>query len=439
MQMEGIMDSNSKSLHSGIVRIFIAVVLTALFSASAVAGERSPHNPYTVLGVQLRTHLAPTTPGANGESMGPLVFQEIVPCRFVSTLEADDYDDPWGGDAFVNHESRTYFPKGYLVSARGWENPCSKQVPSEAVAVSLRLMAHAPDNPGAVFLSPSTFNALGQAALEFAAKADEMEEATVVLRNDGFAISTTEAADLTIDITGYFLRDDPNAYGGKGEQGDRGEKGERGEQGLQGERGEQGLQGERGEQGLQGERGEQGLQGERGEQGLQGERGEQGLQGERGEQGLQGERGEQGLQGERGEQGLQGERGEQGLQGERGEQGLQGERGEQGLQGERGEKGEKGEAGEKGEKGETGPQGPQGLRGPAGPVALMASTGGSVFPPPGQIKIYDGAVKANSFIMVQYSEYTHGNAIGVASQGDGWFVADGSPNKPFQYVVLTPQ
>ena len=81
----------------------------------------------------------------------------------------------------------------------------------DAVAVSLRLTAHTPDNAGQVFLAPSMYNAAGQSVLNFAARADEMEEASVVMRNDGFAISTNEPADLTIDITGYFLRDDPNA------------------------------------------------------------------------------------------------------------------------------------------------------------------------------------------------------------------------------------
>ncbi|HVE71402.1 MAG TPA: hypothetical protein VNI54_08550, partial [Thermoanaerobaculia bacterium] len=279
-------NSSSKSVLSSIVRnVITAVALAAIVTSTAFAGESQPHNPYTVRGVQLRSQLLPTTPGANGESLGPLVFQEIVPCRFVSTLEDDKYADPWGGDAFAKHESRTYFPKGYLVSATGWENPCSKQIPTDAVAVSLRLMAHTPENAGTVFLAPSSYFAAGHSALEFAAKADEMEEASIVLRNDGFAISTNEAADLTIDITGFFLRDDPNAYGGKGEKGDRGE---RGEQGLQGASGAKGEKGDRGEAGVQGERGEQGLQGATGANGEKGDRGEAGAQGERGEQGLQG-------------------------------------------------------------------------------------------------------------------------------------------------------
>ncbi len=455
--------SNSKNIQSNtIVRSIIAVALTAIVATAAFAGERNPHNPYTFLGVQLRSQLAPTTPGANGESLGPLVFQEIVPCRFVSTLEADHYDDPWGGKAFLKNESRTYFPKGYLVSAKGWENPCSLHIPSDAVAVSLRLMAHTPDNAGTVYLAPSMYNAAGQSILQFAARADEMEEASVVMRNDGFAISTNEAADLTIDITGYFLRDDPNAYGQKGEKGDRGEQGLQGERGADGAQGLQGIQGERGLQGIQGERGLQGERGADGAQGIQGERGEQGLQGiqgVQGERGLQGERGEQGLQGIPGEKGADGAQGPQGIQGEKGAdgaqgpQGIQGDKGAdgaigpqglQGIQGIQGEKGEKGDMGPmgpmgpKGDKGNTGDKGDKGDKGDPG-TGVNMSQGWSSFPPPGSIMISDSNVTLNSFIIVQYDEVSNGNAIAVASQGNGWFVASGSPNKAFKYLVLTPQ
>jgi hypothetical protein len=286
------------------------------------------------------------------------------------------------------------------------------------VAVAVRLMAHTPDNDGTVYVAPSTYNAAGQAALKYGAKANEMEEVSVVLRNDGFALSTDQAAHLTIDITGYYLRDDVNAYGGKGEKGDRGEQGS---QGAKGETGEQGLHGEKGEQGLQGLQGERG---ERGEQGLHGEKGEQGLQG------LQGERGERGLQG------VQGVQGERGLQGQRGEKG---DRGEQGLQGAKGDKGERGAQGLQGLQGLKGDKGDKGDRGDKGTAGVGLSTGGTIFPPPGQIKINDPNIKPDSYIIVQYTEVSNGNAIGVASQGNGWFVATGSPNKPFQYVVLTPQ
>ena len=78
-----------------------------------------------------------------------------------------------------------------------------------------------------------------------------------------------------------------------------------------------------------------------------------------------------------------------------------------------------------------GPQGPQGVPG------ITMSVGESVFPPPGQIRIYDGAVTANSVVILIYTEVSNGNALGIASQSAGSFVATGSPNKPFKYIILT--
>ena len=489
------MKSNSKSMDSNSIRIRIAIVLIAVFiPILAVAGERREHNPYTVLGMQVRSHLLPDTPGANGDDLGPLVFQEIIPCRFVSTLAEDAYRDPWGGIEFQIMESRTYWPRGVLVASDGWENPCSEHVPSAAVAVAVRLTSHAAPGEGSVFLAPASYRTNNVPALWFAGGNDEMREATVVLRNGAFSVLVDQQTHLTIDIIGYF-ETDPNGYGPQGERGEKGEKGDRGEQGaqgLQGERGETGAQGLQGEKGAQGDKGDKGDRGEQGAQGLQGERGEQGLRGEKGEKGEKGDRGEQGAQGLQGEKGVKGDKGERGERGERGEQGLQGlqglqgERGAQGLRGEKGEKGDRGNDGAQGPKGDAGAQGPQGpkgdagaqgaqgpqgpqgeagaqgAQGPAGPQGAMgphgpvgpqgpkgpkgdkgnpgiiASVGGPyVFPPGGSLRIYDGAITTNSFVLLTYVEVSNGNALGVASISNGSFIATGSPNKPFKYVVLT--
>ncbi|MGZ5444596.1 MAG: hypothetical protein ACXW5J_23180 [Thermoanaerobaculia bacterium] len=462
------MKSNSKSMDSHSIRTYVAIVLIAVFiPILAVAGEREKHNPYTVLGMQVRSHLLPDTPGANGDDLGPLVFQEIIPCRFVSTLEKDGYRDPWGGIEFQIMESRTYWPRGVLVASDGWENPCSEHVPSVAVAVALRLMSHAAPGEGSVFLAPASYRTNNVPALWFAGGNDEMREATVVLSNGAFSVLVDQQTHLTIDIIGYF-ETDPNGYGPQGERGEKGEKGDHGEQGaqgLQGERGEagaQGLQGEKGANGDKGDKGDKGDRGEQGLQGLQGERGAQGLHGEKGEKGDLGEQGAQGLQGEKGVKGDKGERGERGEQGLQGLQGLQGERGAQGLRGEKGEKGDRGNDGAQGPKGDAGaqgaqgPAGPQGAMGPHGPVGpqgpqgpkgpkgdkgtpgIIASVGGPyVFPPGGSLRIYDGAITSNSFVLLTYVEVSNGNALGVASISNGSFVATGSPNKPFKYVVLT--
>lgn len=67
----------------------------------------------------------------------------------------------------------------------------------------------------------------------------------------------------------------------------------------------------------------------------------------------------------------------------------------------------------------------------------MMSVGEAVFPPPGNITIHDGAIRPNSVILLSYIEVSNGNALGIASQSNGSFVASGSPNKPFKYIILT--
>ena len=398
------MNSKSKSNGSNL-RTSIAILLIAVFAPIlAVAGEREKHNPYTVLGMQVRSHLLPDTPGARGEDIGPLVFQEIIPCRFVSTMEKDAYDNPWGGKEFQIMESRSYYPKGVLVSSNGWENPCSEHVPSDSVAVALRLMSYEAPGEGSVYLAPaSTYRTQNVPALWFAGHQNEMREATVVLQNDGFSLMVDQTTHLTIDIIGYFQKD-PNGYGAQGDKGDKGDRGEKGEKGDNGEAGAQGAQG---------------AQGQKGDKGDNGEAGAQGAQGEKGEKGDRGEAGAQGAQGSKGDKGDRGEAGAQGLKGDKGDKGAQGEKGSQGLQGLKGDKGEKGEKGTPG---------------------VIGSVGGPyIFPPGGRITIYDGTIKPNSFILLTYVDVSNGNALGVESVGNGSFVATGSPNKPFKYIVLTVQ
>ena len=86
--------------------------------------------------------------------------------------------------------------------------------------------------------------------------------------------------------------------------------------------------------------------------------------------------------------------------------------------------------------GPQGPQGPTGPQGPQGTPGVTMAVGSSVFPPPGQITIKHSAVTRNSVIIPIYTVVSNGNAIGISSQKDGSFVATGSPNKPFQYIIL---
>ena len=429
------MKSNGNILSNigNIIRNYFAIILIAAFvPVISMAGEREKHNPYTVLGMQVRSQLLPDTPGANGDDLGPLVFQEIIPCRFVSTLEEDKYRDPWGGKEFQIMESRTYWPKGILVAQDGWVNPCSEHVPTNAVAVAVRLVSSKASGEGSVFLAPASYRTNNVPALWFEGGKEEMREATVVLRNNAFSVLVDQQTHMTIDIIGYFEKD-PKGTGPQGEKGERGEKGDKGETGAQGLQGIQGERGERGEQGLQG------IQGERGEQGLQGVHGERGDKGETGAQGIQGERGEKGDKGETGAQGLKGDKGDKG---ETGAQGLKGDKGDKGDAGSKGDKGDTGAQGPMGPMGPMGPQGPQGEKGDKGDPGpgIKASTGGPyTFPPGGTLKINDSNVKSNSFIVLMYVEVSNGNTLGVASVSNGSFTASGSPNKPFKYLVLTPQ
>jgi hypothetical protein len=442
---------NSKNISNTNIRNLIAIVLIAVFiPILAVAGEREKHNPYTVLGMQVRSALLPNTPGADNTDLGALVFQEIIPCRFVSTLEKDAYDTPWGGKEFQMMEMRTYWPKGVLVSSKGWENPCTEHVPMDAVAVALRVMSYDAPAEGSVYLAPATYRTTNVPALWFQGGKEEMREATVVLRNGAFSVLVDQQTHMTLDIIGYFQKD-PNGYGAQGEKGEKGEKGDKGETGAQGLQGEKGNDGAQGSQGLQGEKGNDGAQGLQGEKGNDGAQGLQGVQGERGEQGLQGLQGERGEKGDKGNDGAQGPQGLNGAKGDKGDNGAQGPQGLNGAKGDKGDNGAQGPQGlngAKGDKGDNGAQGPMGPQGPAGPKGLkgdkgdpglgIATMGGPyVFPPGGSLRITDPNVTTDSFILLTYVDVSNGNALGIESISNGSFVATGSPNKPFKYIVFS--
>ena len=445
------------------ITMITLTVLTLVLSALTVRADYKPnHNPYVVQGVQLRAELfAHPADGSSAISLGPTVFQEIIPCRFISTVEADHYPAQWGGPSFSPNESRTYRPSGVMVYGN-WTNPCSELIPGEALAVAARVWTNGMKSGGngTIWLTPGNVAVAPDKLSKIAVRDSEpsMIEASVVLQDHMFSVTSQQAgADLVVDIIGYFL---PDAYG-RGDKGDRGPQGERGEQGLQGEKGEKGdpgvqgfvgVTGEKGDKGDKGDTGAQGLQGAKGDQGEIGLQGAKGDKGDRGEQGLQGVQGLKGDKGDAGAQGLKGDKGDKGDAGAQGLKGDKGERGEQGAQGAKGETGDKGATGERGAKGDTGAQGAKGDIGPMGPQGLpgapgkdgkdgkdggitMAS-GSATFPPPGTITIYNGAAKANSVIMLTYKEVSNGNALAVVSQSNGVFTCSGSPNKPFRYVIL---
>jgi hypothetical protein len=455
------------------ILIVLALTLSAPF---AVADDSTPmHNPYTVLGVQLRAALiADASDGSSSVTVGPAVFQEIIPCRLVSTLDADHYSQQWGTPTFAPNESRSYRSTGELVDGV-WTNPCSKQIPENSLAVAARVWAVGPKSDAAVlWVTPGngvTPDNLSKVVLREGEKT--AAEATFVLRNHMFTMtSQTGSADIVIDIIGYFL---PDPWG-RGDKGDKGEAGATGPQGAKGDAGSQGIQGEKGEhgdagaQGFKGDKGDagengaagatgaQGLKGDTGAQGIQGEKGEhgeagaQGLKGDAGAQGLKGDTGAQGFKGDAGAQGLKGETGAQGAKGDTGAQGLKGDAGAQGFKGDAGAQGAKGDTGTQGSKGEAGAQGAkgdrgeQGLTGPMGPQGLQGIPGTSGGPyvsslncmaqGENSVTLSNSNVHVNSAIMVTVTGRSLGNIISVLAQGEGWLTVSGKPATCFRYVVF---
>lgn len=418
------------------INMLVAIFATLTFATAAMAADTAAagdsmerHNPYTVLGHQLRSQLTlealheqAMADGTRRTALQPTLFQEIVPCRLVSTFEADEYAKQWGPGPYNKNETRSYYSTGVLVDG-DFINPCSEQIPVNAVALSLRLSSRDSLENGTLWLSEGDMASEPMAALPFEAKADAQDEADVLLHDGRFAIRSDAATHLVIDVIGYFI---PDQYGAgiQGERGEKGEKGDRGADGVAGAQGEKGDKGDRGETGAQGSVGPKGDKGDRGEDGAQGVAGAKGEKGDKGEAGAKGEKGADGVAGSKGEKG------------EKGDTGAQGARGEKGADGAQGPKGENGDRGPMGPMGPQGPKGDKGEQGPAGEAGITMITGNRTFPPPGEITIYEPSVNSNSVIILIYTQVSNGNALGVASQRNGSFVASGSPNKPFKYIIL---
>ena len=381
----------------------LLLLILALCAFTAFGDEprsqRETHEPFTFQGFRVRSNIAvpvPTPLGPRIVSMGPALFQEIPPCQFISTLEADHYPPRWGGPAFKNNESRSYQVSGYLGDG-AWENPCSYTVPGNALAVAVRIYLKQPDGDGTVFLTPASWvPASGFPLLPFHKGDAIMEEGAVMIRGGGFTLSTFGAGtDLTLDLLGYFV-EDPDGQGPQGKPGPAGPQGEIGPMGPQGLKGDQGLTG---------------------------------AQGEAGPVGPQGPKGDQGLIGP------QGEAGPVGPEGPKGDQGLTGPQGATGPMGPEGPKGDQGLTGPQGPIGPIGATGPTGPRGPAGQGITFLS-GVETFPPAGKITINNSNISATSLVIVNYVNGSRGNACAVDDQGDGWATLSGSPNKQFRYIVI---
>lgn len=380
-----------------------AIALTIVTPLAMAADSTTPatHNPYTVLGVQLRSVLlSDPADGSSAVSYGPAIFQEIVPCRFISTLEADNYPHEWGGPAYQPNESRSYRPTGELRTA-DWINPCNQQVPTEAIAVAARVWATGTRSTKslgtmAVWLTPGKDKNPPDDLSKIALRPGEhaMNEASVVLRDQMFTLTAQQGGvDLVVDIIGYFLPDKWQVAGAKGDKGDQGPAGPAGAQGLQGDKGDPGTAGAQGQKGDKGDPGTAGAQGEKGD------------------------------------------KGDPGVAGAKGEKGDKGDPGTAGAKGDKGDKGDPGTAGAKGEKGDKGDMGPMGPQGPAGSGAWVSGVY-CMNQGENSVVVNSSAIHANSAILATVVGRSLGNTISVLSQSEGSATISGKPATCFRLVVF---
>lgn len=209
--------------------------------------QKNPHNPYTFEGLYMRGDLrVPAPSGLPGQfvRMGPVLFQEIAPCKWISTLDADNYPPEFGGEAFTPYERRSYAvtglltapQSGQLAAAAMFVNPCSEQIPTEARAVAVRVHTVAPDNEGTVWLAPTYWGIYGTGdmakirALDFHPNMTLVEESGVMIGGGQITVEVQNSrTDLVIEVLGYF-EDDPelsdlgSLVGPPGPQGEKGEK-----------------------------------------------------------------------------------------------------------------------------------------------------------------------------------------------------------------------
>src|SRR5947209_14058219 len=316
-QKENIMSSIRKSFLSAMA--IIVVLSTASVQAEQWDKFKKPHEPFTAYGMQVRMSIVNPINHLWEKDFLATVFQEIAPCRLTSTLIPDRYDHPWGAPAYSPNESRFYPSRGVLQTIT-FVNPCSEQIPLDAIGIVGRFEVTPGDGDGEVRIDAN--NPLSPDAttvLKFKKNEVLMFEAGVMFGAGGtFGVATSNAgAEVTIDVLGYLLPDPaPSAgpAGPKGDQGIQGDKGDKGDRGLQGLQGDKGEKGDNGVQGLQGDKGDKG---DRGLQGLQGDKGESGDKGDKGEIGATGPQGPAGSKGDKGDNGATGPQGPAGSKGDK--------------------------------------------------------------------------------------------------------------------------
>ncbi|HYX22336.1 MAG TPA: hypothetical protein VFA98_15945 [Thermoanaerobaculia bacterium] len=275
-------------------------------------------------------------------------YQEIIPCRLIDTRAASAFESPFGAPTFQPGESRFYSFRNLpasnpcaIANRRAW-NPAYEDFYGSMMAVVLRVtwFNRSGDEggtpaPGVVQVGETEYLDMhGAIAQWFGWNGSDFSESQQGIVKTGGNDGTTfrlallpgsaegpnAAADLVIDVLGYYVPD-PTGGSGVGPQGPAGPQGLQGPIGLTGP---QGPAGPAGPQGAQGVPGPAGSRGQAGPPGPEGESGAPGATGAPGPAGPPGATGPQGPPGPQGAPGPIGLPGPPGLQGPPGPQGPPG-------------------------------------------------------------------------------------------------------------------
>ncbi len=320
-------------------KAFLLTAAAALVTATLVAADSRPKTtdlsrvPFESEGFWVKTMLEFAEKGDRP------VYQEIIPCRLIDTRQASAFETPYGAPAFQPGESRFYSLRNLpatnpcFVANRRASNPAYEDFYSSMMAIVLRVTwfnrsgdgGGTPDSGIVLAGETGDLEAHGAIAAWFGwGGTDFPESEQGIVRTGGSdgntfrlallpgsAESPGAAADLVVDVLGYYMPD-PSGAEAIGPAGPRGERGEIGPQGLQGPLGPIGPTGAQGVAGPIGPRGQAGPPGPEGETGSPGVAGPPGAVGPVGPPGPVGPIGPPGLQGIPGLTGPQGPPGEPG-------------------------------------------------------------------------------------------------------------------------------
>src|SRR3954453_6339941 len=181
-------------------------IIAVLLSVSIHAGQpdkfTKTHEPFTAYGMQVRMSIIDPIDKTWRKVYRPTVFQEIAPCRLTSTLPPDRYDGPWGAPDYQPNESRFYPSRGVL-ETETFVNPCSEEIPPDAIGVVARFTVTPGDGDGEGDVDGTDAKSANAATVfKFKKKQVLMFEAGVLLSADGtFDVATWHAgADVMIDV-----------------------------------------------------------------------------------------------------------------------------------------------------------------------------------------------------------------------------------------------